>query len=620
MSVMPVRAREQTAFRTVARTFVLAIIALWALGWVLYAAFVPTAVGAIFGWNMGPDGSTIIYVTPGGPAANGGVRVGDRIDWKTLPLEGRANLAIPMAEKAGTVMPITITRGSKTIHTTLAARLWGSFYRLVQIANYALGAVVIAIGIALVRLRPTRMTWAFVLTFVSYGLGIGTTPFLAQTSVSDFVLQNGAYALLTGLSVAGLLIFVSRFPTDRAHGIFASVDRSAPLIGALVAALTLTINAILLFSSAPPPMWLLFSYQYLASAVIGVVSLAVLGAAHFMSRGSDRHRIAPVLFWLSFYVVATLANNIYNFLYTSEIGIALFTGLMDFALLMIAIAVAYGIVRYRVVDISFVISRTLVYTLLTSLIVGVFVLIDFLSSKVLDRLQIAVVIEAVAALAFGIWLNALHSRIDRLIDTVLFRRRHLAERRLHRAGRTLMHAESPTFIDEVLTVEACDALALASAAVFRKEGDEIFERTAAIGWNDDHTLRLTRDDHLVVNLLAELEAMDVTAVRWPHAKVPHGYAQPLLALPFVVRHELLGFALYGGHIGGEAIDADERHTLAHLSSAAAAAYEHVHSKTLLNEANELRAKVSLLTHERRLLREVVDTLGNPARSVQQEEV
>jgi hypothetical protein len=76
----------------------------------------------------------------------------------------------------------------------------------------------------------------------------------------------------------------------------------------------------------------------------------------------------------------------------------------------------------------------------------------------------------------------------------------------------------------------------------------------------------------------------------------------------VARHELLGFALYGGHTGGEAIDPDERQTLVRLVDAATAAYDHVRSKALLVESSALRSENSLLHNERDLLREMVETL------------
>jgi hypothetical protein len=192
------------------------------------------------------------------------------------------------------------------------------------------------------------------------------------------------------------------------------------------------------------------------------------------------------------------------------------------------------------------------------------VLIDFVSSKLLDRLQIALVLETTAALA----------------------------------------------------VEVCDVLGLASAAVFRRDGDERFIRVASRGWHDGHVHTLARGDHIAVALLAELQPMPLGDVRWPRADVPRGLEQHILAVPFVVRHELLGFVLYGGHVGGEAIDPDEQTLLVALGDAAADPYEHLEAQALVAQANELRAENAMLVREERLLRETIEALRSVTRGVE----
>ena len=226
-----------------------------------------------------------------------------------------------------------------------------------------------------------------------------------------------------------------------------------------------------------------------------------------------------------------------------------------------------------------------------------------LSALFLEHLQIAIVLEAGVALAFGVWLNTLHSRVDRFVDRVLFRRRHLAEERLQRAARTLAHAESPRFVDETLAMEAADALSLASAAVFRETGTG-YERVFARGWSADECGYFDADDRLVVTLRAELQSVALFDLRAGAQRFPAGIANPLLGVPLVVRHHLSGFVFYGGHTGGEAIDADERRVLEHLCEAGAAAYEHLRAAAIISDANALRAENELLRHDTALLRDI----------------
>jgi hypothetical protein len=190
---------------------------------------------------------------------------------------------------------------------------------------------------------------------------------------------------------------------------------------------------------------------------------------------------------------------------------------------------------------------------------------------------------------------------------VLFRRRYLAQERLERVGRTLEHAESAPFVDEALVVEPCDAFALASAAVFRRAESGAYERALARGW-EGAASTFGSDDRLVVNLLAELATVELAGIRRPQADMPGGIAQPLLALPLVVRHDMDGFVLYGGHVGGEGLDPDEVGVLEQLVHAAAGAYEHIRTKAVIAESDELRTENAILVREQRLLREMIETL------------
>ena len=601
--------RLDHASPSVTRTLVLVLVGLFSAFWLAVLLGAADISGAIFGWRSRPRRTDAEPATaPGEPAAMAGIEVGDQVVWPTLPLVGRANLALVQQVEPGTRLAVTIRRNGITREFVLDAERWAAIEVNAVRLFAAAGIVLTVLGIILVYLRPSRMTWGFLLSFLPYG-DTGYMVTWGQHDPVSFVCTNAFTALLNGASVAGILIFVSRFPSDYARGPLVTVDRLAMPLGAIVAALGIFVTLDVLLSPAPPPSWLLIANQYLSQVLFVVVAFAALIAAFALTKGSDRQRIVPVLIAFGVFVATATMQNVYQVLYTHITGIAIINGLTTVAMLALAFAVAQGVVRHRVFDVSFAISRTVVYTVLTSLIVGVFVLIDFVSSKVLEHLQIAIVLEAATALAFGIWLNALHSRIDRFVDRVLFRRRHLAQARLERAGNTVTHSESATFIDEILTLEACDALELASAGLFRRDGGAEFVRVQAQGWGENDVAVLTRDDHLVISLLAELQSLDIPHIRWPRSDIPAGLAQPLLAVPIVLRHELLGIVLYGGHVGGEAIDPDEGRTLINLAQAAAGAYDHIRSNALIAEADRLRAQNALLEHDQSLLREVLHTLG-----------
>lgn len=571
--------------------FILLLVMLVVLWWaiVLIAGWnTPTGV---FGWNAGPDGTTLTYVTPGLSADKAGLRAGDRIEWASLPMVGRANLGLVQNVALGTRLTIHVTRGKQTRAVTLeAAPLPPSIYVLSYSVSLSI-LFVVALAAALVYLRPSRMTWGFMLALLDGSALPPTLGHWGQQSPVNLLLVNGIIAMFAGLSTAGTLMFASRFPRDRAPGALVWLDRAAIPIGAIVAAYGLYQIVVIAFSSAPANIG---GSDYVANLTLLGVALVALTANYVTTSGSDRQRVVPVLAAFAFSVAVNVLNTLVNDAFTNTFIWSITFPLRVLATLVLAFAVVHGVLRHRVFDVSFAISKTVVYTAVTSLVVGVFVLIDFASSKLLADLRIALVLEACAALALGIWLNAIHNRIDRFVDRVLFRKRHLAESRLERAARTLPHAQACDYIDEVLVTEACDALDLASAAIFRRLGGSTFARVRAHGWNASDASLLEGDDPLSVVLRAELQPIDLTEIHRGGADFPGGVAQPLIAIPFVARHELAGFVLYGGHGGGEALDPDEQRILSRLAQAAAAAYEYVHATVLADETQRLRTENALL--------------------------
>src|SRR4029077_1387596 len=99
------------------------------------------------------------------------------------------------------------------------------------------------------------------------------------------------------------------------------------------------------------------------------------------------------------------------------------TGTLGLAALPISIGV--GILKYRLYEIDRLISRTLSYLILTSLLVGVFVGIVVLATDVLPfSSPVAVAASTLAAAAL---FNPLRLRVQRLVDRRFNRARYDAE-------------------------------------------------------------------------------------------------------------------------------------------------------------------------------------------------
>jgi hypothetical protein len=389
----------------------------------------------------------------------------------------------------------------------------------------------------------------------------------------------------------GLWMFASRFPQDRATGWRVYVDK-AVLPGAVVLALTTILPVVV--STFGRTYWIESAWPNVIALTIGL--LCILDAfAHL--RAGDRQRLKWVTAGFVIFYVAWGYEQISNYFPsggwpTTWSNAGWTVDVLSGVQIVIPIAVAYAVLKHRVLDVNFVMSRALVYGIITTIVIGVFALVDWFFSRFLAQRQLAAVAEIIAALGMGFGINGMHRLIDRFIDRLLFRRRHLAEVRLTRATSGIHHVTEAGAIDETLTDEPVEALGLTSAAVFHRSRDGSFKRARAIGWDGGSAAVITANDSLVQNIQGERGLIRLRDVRRPGARLPDGLGSPAIAVPLFVRHELDGFVLYGSHVSGEEFDPVEIALLEQLANAAASTYDHLEAEAAMAQAERLARELS----------------------------
>ena len=159
---------------------------------------------------------------------------------------------------------------------------------------------------------------------------------------------------------------------------------------------------------------------FLLVAVCLVASLAGQVASWRRSSGERRQQLK----WLMTGSAALVAGAVIStVLGTAAIGIACFlAGLVAFSL-----CVGVAVLRYRLFDIDRVISRTLAYTIVTGLLVGVYAGIVLLATEVL-RFHHSTVAVAAATLAAAALFNPVRRRVQKIVDQRFNRARYDADR------------------------------------------------------------------------------------------------------------------------------------------------------------------------------------------------
>ncbi|HET9342363.1 MAG TPA: GAF domain-containing protein [Candidatus Eremiobacteraceae bacterium] len=567
--------------RSIVRVVVVVALATFALGSTLPNLFTDS-VGLPFSTD---EHNRVVAVF----ADNSPVRLGDVVDWQACDLTQKLAVGDQYFFEPGTFMSIPLIRGSRHFVATFRAEPQPSVIWLTAIKRGSATVFVIIAAVLLLR-KPSKMLWGFFL----YALGsVNGDPLAFEWE------PIGIYAahamLMLGLSnvagPVGLWMFASRFPQDRATGWRTYVDKGI-LPGAVVLALTAMFP--FLASTFGRTYWTESVWPEVIALTIGL--LCILDAFTHL-RAGDRQRLKWVTAgFVTFYVAdgySLLASYLPSGGWPTTWSNAGWTvDVLSGVQIVIPITVAYAVLKHRVLDVNFVMSRALVYGIITTIVIGVFALVDWFFSRFLAQRQLAAVAEIIAALGMGFGINGMHRLIDRTIDKILFRRRHLAEVRLTRATSGIHHVTEASAIDETLTDEPVDALGLSSAAVFRRSRDGSFKRARAIGWEGGATAVITANDSLVQNIQGERGLIRLRDVRRPDAQLPDGHGSPTIAVPLFVRHELDGFVLFGSHVSGEDFDPVEIVLLERLANAAASTYDHLEAEAAMAEADRLGRELS----------------------------
>jgi hypothetical protein len=145
-------------------------------------------------------------------------------------------------------------------------------------------------------------------------------------------------------------------------------------------------------------------------------------------RSTGVHR--QQLKWLMAGAAVCLAAGLFIFLGATfdpnpSPGVNALAGIVSFGILALPTAIGVGILRYRLYEIDRLISRTLSYTIVTGTLVGVFVGLVLLTTRVLPfSSPVGVAASTLAAAAL---FNPLRRRVQRLVDRRFNRARYDAE-------------------------------------------------------------------------------------------------------------------------------------------------------------------------------------------------
>ncbi len=208
------------------------------------------------------------------------------------------------------------------------------------------------------------------------------------------------------------------------------------------------------------------------------------------------------------------------------------------------LGLTYSLLNRRILDVGFAVNRAMVFSAVSIVIVGVFVLFEWVLgdwfSSTSHTANLA--ISAAVALSLGLSVRIIHARVDRALDAVFFRKRHEDEQALRAFAREAAYiSDGPTLLAR--TSEILQQRAGASTVTFVLEQDAF----APAGENDRAIVAL-RAWHKVVDLHDLKTAL-------------HGE----FAFPMVSRGRLVGALVIGSKASGESYAPDESEAITSIA-------------------------------------------------------
>jgi hypothetical protein len=529
-----------------------------------------------FGHPLGTAQLNINYkgvVTEAGPAAvAAGVSVGDRVDLAGKTPEERNSALTPETADAGT--PLDMPLVSRGRHYTARITTTPETPNVPVIVLRELAALLMLIlGALLVLKRPNIATWAFFI-FALNGGG----------PVNDFYLVGPVWWFPIGDLWSGVLTWVP------------------PFFGAIF--------ALHLLHEGPLPPWRrlveFVIYAVMAAAVAcGAVEIvlfvyfgidwgegtfistgltllaylsipAILVATYAESKASTRERLRWVIWAFSITALAALADflgsqgnlGVYNTTYLEHSLLTLAYTLVP------AVAVLYTVLKHRIIDVNVAISRAVVYAVLSTIIVGIFTLVDMFFSSALSASRAGLMADMALALVLGFSFNAMHARVDRFMDWLIFRARHRAEEHVATVASAIPYARTPEHVNRLLIDEPVRTFGLADGVLMRVQSDGALEFVHAARGRPGE---VPAED--AESLIAILRAQ-----RKPYRLTERHMA---LAVPLFSEMELEAIAFYGTHSNGTDVDGDEIALIERAAVAAGAAYARFRAAALRERVAEL---------------------------------
>ncbi len=533
-----------------------------------------------YGWwdsNFHPVRAYVVGIGEpvlGGASARGGLRSDDLVDVRKQNDDAR--FAVLYQLMATQPVTLLVERGHSTVRLDVTgSALWEGQWTwklavmlFVTLANLWFAGCALLIILRRLDRRDARMLALALLAIT--GFQLNPTFFVVPWTWLHLPLLLGSQACLC----AGMLILIalsSQFGERSTVRTWLEwIARAFVSFFFLNAAAATAGIATLAFDPVPfvdrvSPVPGLFGVP--ASLLIVLVAIIAVSSTAAADRPRTAWTLLPLpIAILAYTVLGTFGAFIVGSSWFAIVGESAF---VNATWLAGAWIVTYALLKRRVLDFEFVLSRALVVGTVSAIVVAAFVLLEWLLGAVLVGVSHATGLIANGALALflGLSLNPIHKRVDHFIEASFFHKRHENERAL------LDFSKEAAYVTDsnALLDQAAEKLALhtdAGNVAILLESDGSFSVARSFG-------------NGAIEPVGENDPAILALKTWRKPIDPHRYGGAMrgaLAAPMLARGRLLGVIILGERAGSEAYAPDEIEALSQFAHGAASAYDALASR------------------------------------------
>ena len=536
--------------------------------------------GANVAASSKPFDLVVTSVAPGGPASRAGLRRGDLIDIRANTLVERYSFF--ESPLNGRPLTLLVQRGSLQRKLTVIPRslgfTWNGWLGLFAVLWLLLFAALIAWRRFDVPQMRLLSLWLAAFAFTGALIG-----FVTPWAWLD-VLSNISGSLAAPLSIALLAAFASGFaqPISRARRIAQWLCYSLLAIVAVISLVGVA-GVITLWFDPVPFVEGTAGLFTAAAAVLMAVLCGVLAIA--ASRGAERQRavwtLVPLAAFFCFFIAEVIASS-----WSSSYAASIVVGLVSTLVLLTApVALTYAALSRRLIDVGFVLNRAAVFTIVSAIVIGAFVLAEWAAGSWLATTThtTSAVVGMVVALGLGISLRYIHRYVERFVDHVFFRKRHEDESALRRFAHEASYISARSTLLDRAVATVRKHTSADDAAILVRDGAAAY----AFG-TDGRRPKVSENDPGIVALRAWSKPIDLH-------DFPDSQLRGELAFPMISRGDLVGALICGPKRDGEVYAPDESEALLALAHGVGTALDTLSSRS--DGIESIRATQAMMLQE-----------------------